>query len=794
MTTVRGDSKGNRLAGTDQDDLIYGLGGDDRLRGNLGSDRLYGGDGDDTLYGDGATFDNVRDLLFGGDGNDLAVISSTDRFVGGAGIDTAILDFRDAARGVRIDLTGVGIDPVIKLSTRGSLESVELIAQAHLTEFADRFVNGPSGIEHASIVEGFGGDDYLVGGIGVDRLYGGEGNDRLIGGYTIAATSDYFGDQLYGGDGDDRLVIDGGGHAAAYGEVGNDIITVRDGTVYAVGGWGDDKLTGGDGSDTLEGDFGEDVLIGGAGDDFLYGGDGVDLLVGGDGDDVIHTNPDSPSGRPDDNKVQDTARGGRGNDSFYAALDDTIDGGAGNDTLYLDARRATSSLTLDFGALASGATLANGSGTLTRIEHVAMLIGSDFGDHITLAGAEGAFTRVYLGTGADFVIASAGDEEIIAGVDDTVSYEKSKAGVTLAIGAFGSSGSGGSGNDRISAGIVIGSSFDDTLVGLDDLAFGYPAINQLYGGRGSDHLDGLAGDDLLFGEAGNDVLLGGDGVDRLEGGNGRDTLTGGAGADLITGGAGDDIAIFNVSTDGSDTVDLGTGNDEVNLAAGVGTTQVRLTFTSAEVGNNAANDGGTQANQEGGLAVRLQAEDGLGNLSGPVSRFDDEGVTFTSSVESLTFDVRELIDGTAPGDQFSIVSLGTQGGTVLDFAAEQRNVYANGGAGNDRVFGGAGDDFLVGGIGDDILVGAGGTDTLLGGAGADQFIFRPGAGSDTIVDFVSGTDQINLRQFQVDFADIASSSVGTNTILSVDTNHDTLADFTITLLNAAAPVASDFVF
>lgn len=40
-----------------------------------------------------------------------------------------------------------------------------------------------------------------------------------------------------------------------------------------------------------------------------------------------------------------------------------------------------------------------------------------------------------------------------------------------------------------------------------------------------------------------------------------------------------------------------------------------------------------------------------------------------------------------------------------------------------------------------------GDDTLTGGAGADTFVFAPGDGSDTITDFETDDDTINLSQF-----------------------------------------------
>jgi uncharacterized surface protein with fasciclin (FAS1) repeats len=76
-----------------------------------------------------------------------------------------------------------------------------------------------------------------------------------------------------------------------------------------------------------------------------------------------------------------------------------------------------------------------------------------------------------------------------------------------------------------------------------------------------------------------------------------------------------------------------------------------------------------------------------------------------------------------------------------------------GGAGRDRLFGGSGEDvldgglhvdFLYGGGHDDVLTGGRGSDFLIGGHGRDTFVFNTGDGHDTILDFRSGVDQIDL--------------------------------------------------
>ncbi len=178
--------------------------------------------------------------------------------------------------------------------------------------------------------------------------------------------------------------------------------------------------------------------------------------------------------------------------------------------------------------------------------------------------------------------------------------------------------------------------------------------------------------------------------------------------------------IVNVSTDGADTVNLGDGSDAVTVNSAT-PGQVRLTFTSGQVGNGNPNDSNTMANQDGGLAVRLQAEDGSGNLSGPIFRYDDEGTTFTAGA-GVTFDIRDLVSGAERGDQFGVVALGTSTDDTLTAVQGDRSYYANAGMGDDAVTGSNANDFLVGGAGNDTLSGGLGSDILVGGGGSDALI------------------------------------------------------------------------
>lgn len=376
----------------------------------------------------------------------------------------------------------------------------------------------------------------------------------------------------------------------------------------------------------------------------------------------------------------DTLNAGNGNDTVNAGDgNDTLNGEGGNDTLNGEG---------------GDDTLNGGDGSDT-------LSGGDGNDVINTGGGAGTNDLVDAGAGSDTVtVIFGGDDDVFLGESDGDDDH-------LIIDASAST-----------ADIRNDNQFFQREFDLTD------GVN-FAGGDGAERLTLLTG-------SGNDNIFASDGNDVVRTGAGNDIINGRGGNDILDGGAGDDTAIFNITLDGSDTVDLGVGNDLVRVSGNAG--QIRLTFTSAGVGNGNPND------TDGLPNVRMQAEDGSDGLTGPQSRFDDEGVTFVAG-EGQTFDVRDT-GGARRGDQFQVVTLGTLGADTLTAVNSSVPYYFNAGMGDDTITGGTANDFLVGGGGNDMLDGGegSGNDTFLGGTGNDTLI---GRGGNDVLDGGAGADTMD---------------------------------------------------
>ncbi|HEX2555073.1 MAG TPA: family 16 glycosylhydrolase [Microvirga sp.] len=169
--------------------------------------------------------------------------------------------------------------------------------------------------------------------------------------------------------------------------------------------------------------------------------------------------------------------------------------------------------------------------------------------------------------------------------------------------------------------------------------------------------------------------------------------------------------------------------------------------------------------------------------------------------------VGQTLTGTSAADTLT----GGAGGDTLSGLSGNDRLY--GLAGDDHLTAGLGADRLSGGDGNDTLSGDKGADRLTGGAGADVFVFHSVGdttlrGRDTINDFLSGFDMIDLRAIDANAktaGDEAFAFLGSKAftgqagqlrlasgILSGDVNGDRRADFELALAGVAGLKAGDF--
>lgn len=715
-------------------DTLRGDAGDNVFRPRAGADLVEGGAGRDRLdYRDEANADP--------DGDGFVVTAVLQADGSGAARDSS---------GAQDQFTGIEV-------VRGSLFRDSLAATGRGGVVIDGiFLAFDGGFE----IEGWGGDDLLVGlpGSAVVAAYGGEGSiiatlstglvldnfgfvDTLLGVWGIRATA---GDDVITLGPDGQMVRPGAGNDRLIGGTGRDLVEYADapGAVtldFAAGTAGD----GAGGTDALSGIEGaggsahDDVLLGSPADEWFIPRAGADLVDGRGGRDavvflhaagpvIVDLGAGTASGEGADtlrgievaigSAFADALRGGAGAEALYGWLgddvlaggpgDDLLDGGAGIDTA--DYTAAASRVVVDLAVGGPQATLGAGTDTLDGIEAVLGSAGND-----TLSGNAGA-NRLFAGLGNDFANGVDGDDWIDGGTGDdtlyggagtdTASYITAAAAVRVDLSLQLTR------QDTLGAG-------RDYLSGFENLAGGF-GDDTLIGNAGANVLDGGLGNDLLQGGAGADVLFGGFLLDpAVPGGavpSDNDVLQGDAGTDTVTyqdldpqtviPGLGRAVAqgvTVSLLLQGAAQDTLGAGRD---LLSGI------ENLTGSRLADRLVGDGlnnvlrGLEGDDilEGGLGDDLM-DGGAGTdlasyagAAGPVTVYLG---TNSSTGGAAGIDFFQGIEGFL-GSAFADTLVGDAAANVLQ-----------GGDGNDRLFGLAGDDALRGGAGDDDLNGGEGMDT-----------------------------------------------------------------------------------
>jgi Ca2+-binding RTX toxin-like protein len=252
--------------------------------------------------------------------------------------------------------------------------------------------------------------------------------------------------------------------------------------------------------------------------------------------------------------------------------------------------------------------------------------------------------------------------------------------------------------------------------------------DNISGSNGAETIQGGEGNDSLSGNGGGDLLDGGNGNDSLKGGNGNDTLNGGVGIDTLDGGNGGDTYLWST----------GDGRDRYQ--------DTGISGTDRLIANGTANFDGLQSifNKASSGIDRIESDLGAFNIRGDDATGDDWDFT------DIT-----LVNATIQGRGGNDTITGSSSADIIQ-----------GGEGSDLLLGAGGADNLSGGNGNDSLNGGTGNDTLAGGGNADTFSFNGAFGTDTILDFQSGSDQINLSAFSLTSANLDTN--GDNIINSSD--------------------------
>ena len=345
----------------------------------------------------------------------------------------------------------------------------------------------------------------------------------------------------------------------------------------------------------------------------------------------------------------------------------------------------------------------------------------------------------------------------------------------------------------------------------------------------------LAGNHVLFNPAGNAFPIGDQTLNVSIDDNGHN----GAGGDQT---ASAQILLHSFNNSGNSGLNFGNGDDfldlhdvnvngvvngTLNIHMGSGNNTIVTSWNNLNVVNYDADD--TGGGDTGTLVfspdqlVQILSDTSAGGFESKLQTYldgDPGTAQFADTLNLSASSWKAIVSGLetawvalASNDDYVVYSAigdnlpdfrSNQTGTNSDDTLVATAAHANlsGGNGNDilvgtsvgsQLDGGAGSDLLLGSTGSDKLTGGGGDDIMWGGQGSDTFKFAPNFGQDTVLDFHSGEDVIELdHTIFADFIDLIAHTTdhGHDLIINAGSgNTITLKDMTTSVLHA-----SDFHF
>jgi Ca2+-binding RTX toxin-like protein len=766
--TLTGDANNNNLNGNAGNDVLNGLAGNDFLNGGLGADVLNGGDGYDTATYAGATSGVTASLTNPGVNTGEAAgdtYISIEALVGTSFNDTLIGD-----GGTNFLSGGLGADSLIG---GGGFDFADYFfaTSAVAANLTNPTVNtGEAAGDTYTSIHGLSGsnfNDTLIGDANTNVLRGNQGADVLngMGGFDYA---DY-------GISKSGITASLANSAINTGEASGDTYISIEGLI---GSKFNDTLIGDGGNNNLRGGLGADVLNGGGGFDYAEYVNATSGITASLANPAINTGEAagdtyiSIEGLRGSN-FNDTLIGDSNNNNLRGGLGaDVLNGGAGFDNAGYN-----NSTT---GVRASLANPASNTGEAAGDTYISIegLIGSAFND--TLIGD--SHDNILRGDlGADVLNGGGGF--------DYASYSNSATGVRASLANPASNTGEAAGDTYTSIEGLIGSKFNDTLIGdgNDNFLRGGLGADVLNGGGGQDYADyidspvgltvSLANPSINTGEAAGDTYTS---IEKLRGSNFNDkligdahdnTLRGGLGADTLNGGAGFDFASYAGSAAGL-TASLASPASNTGEAAGDTYISIeglrgsnfndKLTgdahdnFLQGELGADTLNGGAGFD-----YADYVNATSGVtASLANPASNTGEAAGDTYTSIEGLRgskFNDKLIGNGSnnyLRGGLGADTLNGAGGFDVADYKNATSGVTANlanpalntGEAAGDTytsiegLRGSGFNDTLTGNGAANSLEGDGGNDRLTGGGGADKFVYQAsGNGTDIITDFSGHT-------------------------------------------------------